>query len=96
MSIEPDDNAGDTCVPQAYTAVRIAHSEELGICTAMRNSRHFGTVVLVEPCREQLTLLYVPAEDGLVGGNTGSACAGMASGGIVIGRVGGPNCVRGG
>jgi len=95
MPVEVHYNGGDPRVPKAHTPVRVANSEDIRIRFTLRDGRDERRASSVAPSAEQLALLYIPAEDFLVGSDIDFASARASSRRVVI-FIGRPYRVCGG
>ena len=79
MSIEADDHLRRGSIPYSDRAVRMTHSEEVRLNSALGDAGDLTLVVLILPSRQQLALLHIPTQHLLVCANIRSACAGAST-----------------
>lgn len=76
VAVEVDKNSGNLAVPETDATILVSDSEEIGVGLALRYRGDRGVASFVFPAAEEFALLYVPAENLLVGGDNRLACAG--------------------
>ena len=68
----------DRRIPYSDRAIRVTHSEKVGLNCTLSDACDLTLVLLVLPLRQQLALLHVPTQHLLVGADIRSACTGAS------------------